>query len=162
MREILTAASAFVLTYYATAVIQTVFHRLFGHTKRFMPVYTSHTHGHHGAYRGKALLQERWIPSGRHVLWYFAIPLGMLALAIFAATTPVVFIAHLSAMAFSVLWHIGLHRHYHLKGSFLGRYVWFRRKRALHFVHHLHVRSNYAISEYWLDRLFGTYRSVIP
>ena len=158
MLSSLTAVLAFGLTYYATAVIQTVFHRLFGHAKRYMAVYASHTHGHHGVYRGKALLQEHWIPSERHVLWYFSIPLGILAATVYALTTPVVFITHLAAIAFSVLWHIGLHRQYHLKGSVLERYAWFRRKRALHFVHHLHVRTNYAISEYWLDRLLGTYR----
>jgi len=47
----------------------------------------------------------------------------------------------------------------HLARSILNRFAWFRRKRDLHFVHHRRVHSNYAIVEFWIDRLLGIYRA---
>ena len=151
--------ATFVLTWYLAAVVQTVSHRLFGHTKRIIPIYSNHTHGHHARYPRHALLQDRWIDSERHVLWYFPVPLGAIALALWQLAPPSVFLAHLMALAFSIWAHVVLHRHYHMRGSPLERLEWFQRKRSLHFVHHRRVRSNYAIVENWIDRVLGTYRA---
>ena len=38
-------------------------------------------------------------------------------------------------------------------------FAWFRRKQQLHFVHHRHANSNFAIIDNFWDRLLGTYRS---
>jgi hypothetical protein len=154
----ITESATFVLTYYTAALVQTLSHRIFGHTKRLMPIYSSHTHGHHTQYRRSALLQEKWIASERHVLWYFVIPFAAIALTLLLVAPLSIFLIHLSALAFSIWVHIALHRHYHIRGSPLERLAWFRRKRFLHFVHHRRVRSNYAIVENWIDRLLGTYR----
>lgn len=150
---------AFVITYYLSAIVQTLSHRLFGHTKRVMTIYSSHTHGHHARYARSDLLQDDWIESERHVLWYFAIPFCAIAATVWAMAPTAVFLAYLAGLAFSFGLHLLLHRHYHIRGSVLERFEWFRRKRALHFVHHRRVRSNYAIVENWIDRLLGTYRA---
>jgi sterol desaturase/sphingolipid hydroxylase (fatty acid hydroxylase superfamily) len=42
--------------------------------------------------------------------------------------------------------------------SSLERFAWFRRKQQLHFVHHLHANRNFAVIDFFWDRLFGTYR----
>jgi hypothetical protein len=159
MNAWLSGSLSFGSTYYAAAVIQTVSHRLFGHTKRVLAIYTNHTHGHHARYSRRALLQDEWIASERHVLWYLALPFAALAATVYTVFPLAVFCSHLAAIAFAFWWHITLHRHYHLRGSTLERFAWFREKRDLHFVHHRRVRSNYAICEYWLDRLLGTYRA---
>lgn len=149
----------FVATYYLSAVVQTLSHRVFGHTKRVMAIYSNHTHGHHARYARSELLQDEWIESGRHVLWYFAIPFAAIAAVVWVKASPPAFLAYLAGLAFSIGLHILLHRHYHIRGSVLERFEWFRRKRALHFVHHRRVRTNYAIVENWIDRLLGTYRA---
>jgi sterol desaturase/sphingolipid hydroxylase (fatty acid hydroxylase superfamily) len=69
-----------------------------------------------------------------------------------------VFLAHLEGLEFAIWWHIFLHRHYHIRHSPLERFGWFQRKRQWHFVHYRRVRSNYAIVEFRLDRLIGTFR----
>ena len=33
-----------------------------------------------------------------------------------------------------------------------------RRKRQLHFAHHLHASSNFAVIDFFWDRMLGTYR----
>src|ERR1700730_12708652 len=47
---------------------------------------------------------------------------------------------------------------YHIAGSPLLRFEWFRRQQQLHFVHHTHGNSNFAIIDNFWDRLLGTYR----
>ena len=150
--------AAFGLTYYGAAVVQTLSHQAFGHVKRILPIYSSHTHGHHSRYARNALLQDSWIASERHVLWYFAIPFSMIGLLVFTLAPLALFVTQLGALACSIAIHILLHRHYHLRGTPLERFGWFRRKRALHFIHHRRVHNNYAIVENWTDKLLGTYR----
>src|SRR6266550_6400376 len=62
-----------VITYYLGSFIQTLFHRIFGHTRRIEAIYDTHVCGHHANYQAK-LLTEQWVPSERHVMWYYAIP----------------------------------------------------------------------------------------
>src|ERR1700730_8491852 len=51
---------------------------------------------------------------------------------------------------------------YHIAGSPLLRFEWFRRKQQLHFVHHTHGNSNFAIIDNFWDRFLGTYRNPDP
>jgi sterol desaturase/sphingolipid hydroxylase (fatty acid hydroxylase superfamily) len=55
--------------------------------------------------------------------------------------------------------HVYLDNQYHIAGSPLLRFAWFRRKQQLHFVHHKHANSNFAIIDNFWDRLLGTYRN---
>jgi len=152
-------ATIFVVTYYLSAAVQTISHRLYGHTKRVMAIYAEHTHGHHAQYARSDLLRDDWVPSERHVLWYFAIPFSAIAALVWAIAPFAVLLAYVTGLAFSFSLHLVLHRQYHIRGSVLERFAWFRRKRALHFIHHRRVRTNYAIVENWIDRVLGTYRA---
>ena len=53
------------------------------------------------------------------------------------------------AMSFYV--HVYLDKEYHVAGSKLVRFAWFRRKQQLHFVHHLHADSNFAVIDFFWD-----------
>src|SRR4030095_4430566 len=58
-----------------------------------------------------------------------------------APTTPigsrrVYFVAQLVACAASFYAHVFFDKEYHIEGSRLQRFAWFRRKQELHFVHH--------------------------
>ena len=55
--------------------------------------------------------------------------------------------------------HVYLDKQYHAEGSSLAHFAWFRRKQQLHFVHHLHANSNFAVIDFFWDRVLGTYRS---
>jgi sterol desaturase/sphingolipid hydroxylase (fatty acid hydroxylase superfamily) len=49
---------------------------------------------------------------------------------------------------------------YHVTGCWLGRFRWFRRKQQLHFVHHHHANTNFAVIDFFWDSLLGTFRTV--
>lgn len=66
----------------------------------------------------------------------------------------------LAAMALSFYAHVYIDNQYHLAGSWLDRFSWFRRKQQLHFLHHRHANCNFAVIDYFWDRLLGTYRGV--
>jgi hypothetical protein len=51
---------------------------------------------------------------------------------------------------------------YHVGGSRLQRFAWFRRKQALHLVHHRHADSNFAVIDFFCDRILGTDRRPDP
>jgi hypothetical protein len=51
-------------------------------------------------------------------------------------------------------------KHYHVAGSWLGRFAWFRRKQQLHFLHHWYADCNFAVVDNFWDWLLGTYRSI--
>ena len=68
------------------------------------------------------------------------------------------FVAQLVACAASFYAHVFFDKEYHIEGSRLQRFAWFRRKQELHFVHHRHANSNFAVIHFFWDRLLGTYR----
>ena len=148
--------SSFIVTYYFVAIVQTVFHMLFGHTNRINIIYETHALGHHDKYRPSNLLTDKWIHSEQHVMWYFAIPIIPVFLLLIYFTSLEVIIGFICGLIFSIWWHIYLHEQYHINNSFFERYEWFLEKRKLHFEHHLDVTKNYAIIEFWLDDLLKT------
>jgi hypothetical protein len=54
--------------------------------------------------------------------------------------------------------HVFFDKEYHVEGSRFQRFAWFRRKQALHFVHHRHANTNFAVIHFFWDRILGTYR----
>src|SRR3954454_24365428 len=44
--------------------------------------------------------------------------------------------------------------------EWLGPFLWFRKKQQLHILHHHHANCNFAVIDYFWDRLLGTYRGV--
>ena len=154
--EILTHLVVAIATYYGASFIQTLFHRIFGHTRRITKLYDVHVGGHHAQYAPQ-MLTNRWIRTEQHITWYYAIPFTPMALTAYWLFPLSLFVVHLLALALAIWWHVFLHRQYHVRGVWLERFEWFREKRRLHFVHHKRPRRNYAIVEYGWDRLFGTF-----
>jgi sterol desaturase/sphingolipid hydroxylase (fatty acid hydroxylase superfamily) len=68
------------------------------------------------------------------------------------------FVAQLVGCAASFYAHVFFDKEYHIEGSRLQRFAWFRRKQELHFVHHRHANSNFAVIHFFWDRILGTYR----
>lgn len=149
-------------TYYAVSFIQVIFHRWFGHSPRIPQVYKQHVHGHHADYRGHRLTSGSYIQAERHVMWWYALPLVPLGLLAAWLLPLSLFLVHVAAVVFAITWHLYLHEQYHLEYSRWARFGWFRTKRALHLQHHLHHHGNYAIVEFWWDRLLGTYDARPP
>jgi sterol desaturase/sphingolipid hydroxylase (fatty acid hydroxylase superfamily) len=149
----------FLATYYFASLIQIIFHRIFGHTHRINRLYDIHFGGHHAQY-SENLVSENWIPTEQHITWYYAIPFLPMAVAAFYFLPFDLFVSYACGLTFAIWWHIYLHRQYHIRNSWLIRFSWFQKKRLLHFLHHQQSRKNYAIVEYFWDRLFGTYKEI--
>jgi Fatty acid hydroxylase superfamily len=156
MQSILTLLFSMFLTYYLVAIIQTIFHRWFGHKKRIDRIYHNHAIGHHSKYPPKDLISNHWRPSERHVLWYYAVPLVPLLSVVIMFASLMVILGFIAGVIVSIGWHIYLHKQYHLQNSYWERFDWFLKKRTLHFQHHRKVKTNYAIVEFWIDDLMGT------
>ena len=89
---------------------------------------------------------------------YFLIPAIIVAGGMFLVLPFNLFIVVTAASG--VLWpHVFLDKQYHSEGTRLVHFAWFRRKRQLHFVHHLHANSNFAVIDFFWDRVLGTYRN---
>jgi sterol desaturase/sphingolipid hydroxylase (fatty acid hydroxylase superfamily) len=67
-------------------------------------------------------------------------------------------VIQLAAMLLSFCGHYYIDSQYHVAGSWLGRFSWFNRKQQLHFIHHRHGKCNFAVIDFFWDRLLGTYR----
>jgi sterol desaturase/sphingolipid hydroxylase (fatty acid hydroxylase superfamily) len=72
------------------------------------------------------------------------------------------FVVQVIACAASFCAHVFFDKEYHVEGSRLQRFAWFRRKQALHHVHHRHADSNFAVIDFFWDRILGTYRRPDP
>jgi sterol desaturase/sphingolipid hydroxylase (fatty acid hydroxylase superfamily) len=68
------------------------------------------------------------------------------------------FVVQVVACAVSFYAHVFFDKEYHIEASRLQRFAWFRRQQELHFVHHRHANSNFAVIHFFWDRILGTYR----
>jgi hypothetical protein len=144
-------------THYFASLIQIVCHRLFGHTRRIDKLFRIHTNGHHAKYPPTQLRSAVWIRNEEHITWYYGIAFAPFLVACYAMAPLDVFVVFVLSLLASIGVHIYLHRQYHAETTWLIRFRWFRRKQHLHFVHHRSVTRNYAIVEFFWDRLLRTY-----
>ena len=89
---------------------------------------------------------------------YFLIPAVVVAGVLSLLLRLDLFLVAAVAGAASFYAHVYFDKEYHVQGSRLARFAWFRHKQQLHFVHHLHANSNFAVIDFFWDRLLGTYR----
>jgi hypothetical protein len=154
-------SAAFFATYYAAAFAQVALHRWLGHHRLLHSVFNDHQNGHHALYGRKRLLEDTWLRTPRSAIWRVVIPLCFPSVALLIAVPNPWTAGHLIGVAFSVTWHAFMHRQYHAWRSPFSRFAWFRRRRALHCVHHHAPDTNFALCEFWIDALLGTRRRCV-
>ncbi|MGA8698274.1 MAG: sterol desaturase family protein, partial [Xanthobacteraceae bacterium] len=76
---------------------------------------------------------------------YFLLPLSLFVVMVIASSA-------------SFYAHVFFDKEYHVEGSRLQWFAWFRRKQELHFVHHRHANTNFAVIHFFWDKILGTYR----
>jgi sterol desaturase/sphingolipid hydroxylase (fatty acid hydroxylase superfamily) len=91
---------------------------------------------------------------------YFLIPTILVAGGMFLVLPFDLFLIVTAASAASFCAHVYLDKQYHAGRSTLARFAWFRRKQQLHFVHHLYANANFAVIDFFWDRLLGTYQNL--
>ncbi len=147
-------------THYLMSFCQTVFHRHLGHRRLGGRLFCNHVRWHHVYYAGDHLVSETYLTEHGNNTPFFLIPTVAVAGAVWWLLPLDLFIAHAGALAFSFYAHVYLDAQYHVVGSWLGRFGWFRRQQQLHFVHHRNANVNFAVIDFFWDRLLGTFQDV--
>jgi sterol desaturase/sphingolipid hydroxylase (fatty acid hydroxylase superfamily) len=137
---------------------QTLMHYWLGHRRLGGPLFRNHINFHHANYARGRLASTVYQGDEGNNTPYFLIPVSLGGVAMFFILPLGLFIAMAVAAAASFYAHVHFDKAYHVQGSYLERFAWYRRKQQLHFVHHLHANSNFAVIDFFWDRAFGTYR----
>jgi hypothetical protein len=122
-------------THFVISFAQKLIHYKLGHHPMGGKFFRNHINFHH-AYYSKDHLVSRT---------YLVLPLDL-------------FVVVVLACAVSFYAHVFFDKEYHVEGSRLRRFAWFRHKQELHFVHHQNTGCNFAVIDNFWDRLLGTYR----
>jgi sterol desaturase/sphingolipid hydroxylase (fatty acid hydroxylase superfamily) len=160
--EIPLFALVIVATHLVVSGGQTIMHYWLGHRRIGGPLFRNHIKFHHGHYTRGHLVSATRLANDDNNTPFFIIPLALVACLIFFILPLGLFIAVMLAASVSFYLHVWFDMAYHIEGSYLERFAWFRRKRQLHFVHHLHANTNYAVIDFFWDRVLGTYRNAEP
>ena len=139
---------------------QTLFHRYLGHRGIGGRFFENHLYIHHRNYSGNHVVSEYYLNEERNNTPFFLIPITLVISLGYLFLPLDLFIVQLTAMSISFYVHLYFDKHYHVAGSWLGRFAWFRRKQQLHFLHHRHADCNFAVVDNFWDWLLGTYRSI--
>jgi hypothetical protein len=145
-------------THLVMSFAQTLMHYRLGHRPMGGGLFRNHINYHHAHYaRGHLTTTTPEGKEGNNTPYFF-IPVLLAGAAAWLVLPLTLFIAMSLAAGASFYAHVWFDKAYHIQGSYLERFAWFRRKRQLHFVHHLHADSNFAVIDFFWDRLLGTYR----
>jgi sterol desaturase/sphingolipid hydroxylase (fatty acid hydroxylase superfamily) len=147
-----------ITTHLLMSFAQTLLHNRLGHQRLGSRLFRNHIYCHHVYYTKDHLVSERYMSEEGNNTPFFLIPMAVAVLAAYYVLPLDLFVVQLIAMAMSFYAHVYLDKQYHVAEPRLGRFAWFRRKQQLHFVHHRHADSNFAVIDYFWDRLLGTYR----
>jgi sterol desaturase/sphingolipid hydroxylase (fatty acid hydroxylase superfamily) len=150
-----------VVTHLLMSFSQTLMHYVLGHRRLGGMFYRNHIHYHHVNYPKDHLVSLAYIKNhddGNNTP-FFMIPVALMFSATYFLFPLGIFLTQIITALVSFCAHVYLDNQYHIVGSPLLRFAWFRRKQQHHFVHHIHGDSNFAIIDYFWDRLLGTYRN---
>jgi len=137
---------------------QTLMHYKLGHHSIGGKFFRNHINFHHKYYSKNHLVSLKYLGNEGNNTPFFFIPVFLVGVCMYLVLPLDFFAAVVLACAVSFYAHVFFDKEYHVEGSRLQRYAWFRRKQELHFVHHRHSGCNFAVIDYFWDRLFGTYR----
>ena len=146
-------------THLVMSASQTLLHRWMGHRSWGGRFFRNHIDFHHHLYARGHLTSAVYRGEEGNNTPFFLIPTLLVAGGLFFVLPLGMFLAMALAAVVSFRAHVYFDKVYHVAGSPLERFAWFRRKQQLHFVHHLHANSNFAVIDFFWDRLLGTYRA---
>lgn len=154
---------SFCLTVICTHLVvsggQTLLHCWFGHRRLGRGLYRNHIKFHHAYYSKGRLVSAVYRSAEGNNTPFFLIPTLLVGGGMFFLLPLRLFLVTALIGAASFYAHVLLDKEYHVANSRLERFAWFRRKQQLHFVHHLHADKNFAVIDFFWDRLIGTYQS---
>lgn len=162
MLEVLLLVLTAVCTHLVMSGGQTLLHYRLGHRRLGGMLYRNHIKFHHTTYARGHLASATYQGEEGNNTPYFLVPTCLVGAVLFFVLPLPVFGVMVLTSAASFAAHVVLDRAYHVENSRLQRFAWFRRKRQLHFVHHLHADTNFAVIDFFWDRVLGTFRRPDP
>jgi sterol desaturase/sphingolipid hydroxylase (fatty acid hydroxylase superfamily) len=148
-----------VVTHLVMSFGQTIMHYKLGHHPIGGRLFRNHINFHHAYYSQDHLVSRTYLGDEGNNTPFFFIPVIVVGACAYFILPMNLFIVFIVACATSFYAHVFFDKEYHVEGSRLHRFAWFRRKQELHFVHHRHANSNYAVIHFFWDRILGTYRA---
>ena len=145
-------------THLVVSFAQTLMHYKLGHHPMGGGLFRNHINFHHAHYSKNHLVSQTYLGNEGNNTPFFFIPVILVGGAAYFFLPLSLFIVMITACATSFYAHVFFDKEYHVDGSRLQRFAWFRRKQELHFVHHRHANSNFAVIHFFWDRILGTYR----
>jgi sterol desaturase/sphingolipid hydroxylase (fatty acid hydroxylase superfamily) len=156
----------FVVTAVATHLVmsfaQTLMHYKLGHHSMGGKFFRNHINFHHSYYSKNHLVSRTYLGDEGNNTPFFFIPVFLIGACTYLVLPIDLFVVQVVACAASFYAHVFFDKEYHVEGSRLQRFAWFRRKQELHFVHHRHADCNFAVINFFWDRILGTYRKPDP
>ena len=154
--------SLFVMTAVATHLVmslgQTLIHYKVAHHPLGGKFFRNHNNFHHTHYSDAHLVSRTYLGDEGNTTPYFFIPVFLAGACAYLVLPVDLFMVLVVACAASFYAHAFFDNEYHSERSRLQQFAWFRRKQELHFVHHWHADSNFAVIHFFWDRILGTYR----
>jgi hypothetical protein len=154
--------SLFLVTAVATHLVmslgQTLIHYKVAHDPMGGKLFRDHINFHHTHYSDDHLVSRTYLGDEGNTTPYFLIPVLLVGGCAYWVLPLSFFAVMAVACAASFYAHVFFDKEYHWEKSRLQRFAWFRRKQELHFVHHRHADSNFAVIHFFWDRILGTYR----
>jgi sterol desaturase/sphingolipid hydroxylase (fatty acid hydroxylase superfamily) len=146
-------------THLVMSFAQTLMHYKLGHHPMGGKFFRNHINFHHTYYSKDHLVSRTYLGDEGNNTPYFFIPVFLVGACTYLVLPVDLFVVQVAACAASFYAHVFFDKEYHVEGSRLHRFAWFRRKQELHFVHHRHEDCNFAVIEFFWDRILGTYRA---
>ena len=137
---------------------QTLMHYKLGHHPMGGKFFRNHINFHHTYYSKDHLVSKTYLGDEGNNTPFFFIPVFLVGVCTYLVLPIDLFVVQAGACLVSFYAHVFFDKEYHVEGSRLLRFAWFRRKQELHFVHHLHANTNFAVIHFFWDRILGTYR----
>jgi sterol desaturase/sphingolipid hydroxylase (fatty acid hydroxylase superfamily) len=148
------------MAHFLMSLGQTLFHRHLGHRRLGGRFFKNHIQFHHVHYSGDHVVSAHYLDNGDNNTLFFLMPVGVVVGLSYFFLRLDLLLVQLAVMSLSFCGHYYIDNQYHVAGSWLGRFSWFRRKQQLHFIHHRHGNCNFAVIDFFWDRFFGTYSSL--
>src|SRR6202049_4871283 len=148
-----------VATHLVMSFAQTLMHFKLGHHAMGGKFFRNHINFHHTHYSKDRLVSATYLDAEGNNTPFFFIPVFAAGACMYFLLPVDLFVVLVVACAASFYAHVFFDKEYHVEGSRLLRFAWFRRKRELHFVHHRHANSNFGVLHFFWDKVLGTYRS---
>jgi len=157
MISIVSFAFTFCTVFETACLIQAMLHHWIGHGTLLAWIGQIHIGSHHAFYTPRNY-ESKGYNVHEEGLGYTYLPIALAAAVLAYLLLPGLLAVAVCLALISVFWaHEYVHKHYHIAGSWMLRYAWFRKKKEIHRIHHVNAGKNFGVLTTLWDRLSGTY-----